>query len=59
MVTDASFVEGVIEGMKELGLEGSQMYIREVNCPEDFEMTVTGIPLTMEQAVLRDEQAPI
>lgn len=34
--TDAYFVEGVIESMKELGLSGSQFYIREVNCPEDF-----------------------
>jgi hypothetical protein len=34
--TDANFVEGVIESMKELGLSGSQFYIREVNCPADF-----------------------
>jgi hypothetical protein len=34
--TDAYFVEGVIESLKELGLTGSQFYIREVNCPEDF-----------------------
>jgi len=37
IVTDAYFVEGVIEGMKELGLSGSQFFIREVNCPDDFE----------------------
>jgi len=29
--TDAFFVEGVIEGMKELGLSGDQFFIREVN----------------------------
>jgi uncharacterized protein (DUF362 family) len=34
--TDVNFTEGVIESMKELGLPGSQFYIREVNCPEDF-----------------------
>jgi len=34
--TDANFVEGVIESIKELGPSGSQFYIREVNCPEDF-----------------------
>jgi uncharacterized protein (DUF362 family) len=34
--TDAYFVEGIIESMKELGLAGSQFYIREVNCPADF-----------------------
>ncbi|MBN1290225.1 MAG: DUF362 domain-containing protein [Candidatus Latescibacteria bacterium] len=36
IVTDPYFVEGVIEGMKELGLSGSQFYLREVNAPEDF-----------------------
>jgi hypothetical protein len=36
IVTDPFFTEGIIEGMKELGLSGKQFYIREVNCPEDF-----------------------
>lgn len=36
IVTDPNFVEGVIEGMKELGLPGNQFFIREVNCPTDF-----------------------
>ncbi len=36
IVTDPFFVEGVIEGMKELGLPGSKFFIREVNCPSDF-----------------------
>ena len=34
--TDAYFVEGMIESLKEFGLSGSQFYIREVNCPVDF-----------------------
>ncbi len=37
VVTDVDFVEGVIESMKEFGFTGSQFYIRESNCPEDFE----------------------
>ena len=37
IVTDPFFVEGVIEGMKTLGLSGNQFFIREVNSPEDFE----------------------
>jgi uncharacterized protein (DUF362 family) len=36
VVTDAYFVEGVIEGIKTLGLSGNQFYLREVNSPEDF-----------------------
>ena len=36
IVTDPYFVEGVIEGMKKLGLSSSQFYLREVNAPEDF-----------------------
>ena len=36
IVTDPYFVEGIIEGMKELGMSGSQFYLREVNCPGDF-----------------------
>jgi uncharacterized protein (DUF362 family) len=36
IVTDAYFVEGVIESMKELGLAGEQFFIREVNAPDDF-----------------------
>ncbi|MCE5250877.1 DUF362 domain-containing protein [bacterium] len=37
IVTDPYFVEGIIEGMKELGFSGSQFYIREVNGPRCFE----------------------
>ncbi|MFC1541041.1 DUF362 domain-containing protein [Candidatus Latescibacterota bacterium] len=36
IVTDPFFVEGVIEGMKGLGLSGSQFYLREVNGPECY-----------------------
>lgn len=36
IVTDAYFVEGVIESLKELGLASGQFYIREVNCPDDL-----------------------
>jgi len=36
IVTDAVFVEGIIESMKSLGMKGSQFYIREVNCHSDF-----------------------
>jgi len=36
IVTDANFVEGVIESLKELGILAGQFYIREVNCPDDL-----------------------
>jgi uncharacterized protein (DUF362 family) len=36
VVTDAFFVEGIIESLKTLGISGSQFYLREVNCPQDF-----------------------
>jgi len=36
IVTDAFFVEGLIEGMKELGMSGDQFHMREVNCPDHF-----------------------
>jgi len=32
IITDPHFVEGVIEGMKKLGISKQQFYIREVNC---------------------------
>jgi len=34
IITDPHFVEGVIEGMKKLGIAGKQFHIREVNCRE-------------------------
>ncbi|MHB9029408.1 MAG: DUF362 domain-containing protein [Candidatus Latescibacterota bacterium] len=36
IVTDPFFTEGVIQGLKELGISGEQCYLREVNCPRDF-----------------------
>ena len=36
IVTDAFFVEGIIESMKELTIPAEQFYIREVNCPDDL-----------------------
>jgi hypothetical protein len=36
IVTDPFFVEGVIEGMKGLGMSGRQFYVREVTTPWDF-----------------------
>ncbi len=44
VVTDSYFTEGMIEGIKELGIDGSQFFIREVNCPEDFEIDGFGDP---------------
>jgi hypothetical protein len=38
IVTDPYFVEGMIEGMKELGISGDRFYLREVNGPEDFRL---------------------
>lgn len=37
IVTDPYFVEGIIEGMKGLGMSGKQFYVREVTTPWDFE----------------------
>jgi hypothetical protein len=36
IVTDAYFVEGIVESLKELGIASGQFYVREVNCPEDL-----------------------
>jgi hypothetical protein len=36
IVTDANFVEGIIESLKELGIAAGKFYIREVNCPDDL-----------------------
>ncbi|MCK5068150.1 MAG: DUF362 domain-containing protein [Bacteroidales bacterium] len=36
VVTDSNFTEGVIESLKELDIVGSQIYAREVNCPDDL-----------------------
>lgn len=49
VVTDSYFVEGILNAIMELGVEGSQFYIREVNCPEDFEMDGFGNPFEEER----------
>lgn len=36
VVTDSNFTEGIIESLKELEISASQIYAREVNCPEDL-----------------------
>jgi len=36
IVTDSNFMEGIIEGMKELDIPASQFFMREVNCPDDL-----------------------
>lgn len=36
IITDPYFVEGIIEGMKGLGISGKQFYVREVTNPWDF-----------------------
>jgi hypothetical protein len=36
VVTDSNFTEGLIESLKELEISSSQIYAREVNCPEDL-----------------------
>ena len=37
IITDAHFVEGIIESIKELGIASGQFYIREVNCGSDLQ----------------------
>ncbi|MFC1607972.1 T9SS type A sorting domain-containing protein [Candidatus Latescibacterota bacterium] len=38
IVTDAYFIYGMIEGLKELGFSGDQIHMREANCSGDFVM---------------------
>jgi hypothetical protein len=37
IVTDSNFVEGIIESLKTVGVAKNNFYIRETNCPSDFE----------------------
>ena len=39
VITDARFVEGVIESIKELGLSGEQIHVRETNTSDDEMVT--------------------
>ncbi len=59
IVTDAYFVEGVIESLKSLGMAGSQFYIREVNSPDQFVNSGYTDMATRTGADLRDLSAPI
>ena len=59
IVTDADFTEGIIEGMKELGLRGEQFHMIEVNCPNQWAMR--GYPQMAERtgAILRNLDRPV
>ena len=37
IVTDSNFVEGIVETINKLGVQRGNFYIRETNCPSDFE----------------------
>jgi hypothetical protein len=57
--TDGYFIEGVIEGMKELGFSGKQFYIREVNCPNDWKAQGFIAMAERTGAELKDMSAPV
>ena len=57
--TDPNFLEGIIEGMKELGLSGNQFYLKEVNCPQDFESRGFYTIAERTGAELKDQNAEI
>ena len=59
VVTDADFVEGIIESMKALELSGSQFYLREVNCPEDLQEGGYWDMVHRTGADLQDLSAPV
>jgi len=58
--SDAWFTEGVLEGMKELGIKGEQLHLREVNQPDDFSRMPFGYADMCERvgADLRLDLAP-
>lgn len=59
-VTDAYFVEGVVNGLLELGVSGGQVYIREVNGSAEFEgKGYTGMATRTGINVLRDLSAKV
>src|SRR5664280_1039263 len=37
IVTDSFFVEGIIQSIQELSVQSNKFYIRETNCPADYE----------------------
>ena len=59
IVTDAAFVEGVIESIKALGVSGDRVHILEVSCPEDFDDSGYWGVAERTGAVLKDRSAPI
>ncbi len=58
--SDAWFTEGVFEGMKELGIKGGQIHLREVNRPWHFSIEPYGYGAMCERvgADLRLDLAP-
>jgi uncharacterized protein (DUF362 family) len=59
IVTDPHFVEGVIQSLKLLGLQGTQFYLREVNSPDDFANSGYLQMAARTGADLRDLSAPV
>jgi uncharacterized protein (DUF362 family) len=59
IVTDCYFVEGLIESLKELGLAGSQLHLREVSCPADFADSGYTAMALRTGAELRDMSAKV
>jgi len=59
IVTDPYFIEGVIQGLKNLGLPANRFFIREVNCPFDFEPRGYTAMAQRAGAELRDMSAGI
>jgi len=59
IVTDASFVEGVIESIKGLGVTGDKFHILEVQSSDDFDDSGYWAMAERTGAVLKDRSAPI
>jgi hypothetical protein len=59
IVTDARFVEGVIQSLKEIGVAGGQFHILEVNCPQDFDDSGYWGVAERTGAIFKDRSAPI
>ncbi len=59
IVTDVYFVEGVIESLKSLGVVGNQIYIREVNSPDQFGNSGYTAMALRTDADLRDLSLPV
>ncbi|MCC6395904.1 MAG: DUF362 domain-containing protein [Bacteroidetes bacterium] len=59
IVTDPHFVEGVIQSLKLLGLQGTQFYLREVNSPAQFTNSGYAQMAARTGADLRDLSDPV